>query len=371
MPSSHRLATLDALRGVAALSIIVFHLRPPLNPALWMSHAYLAVDLFFLLSGFVLDKTYALRLQEKKITTSSFILSRAIRLYPLLFLGAILSIVAQLFGNYFGINYYSTSHFVRSSLSIFSALPLYWQPRAFLFDLNTPVWSLFFEGILSITFTFFSRARVPALSAFVGLNAVLFAVAIMHYGGASLGPQWSGVLGGFPRAFFSFYLGVLMSRRVVAGPELPSFVALLAPGLLMAVLAISPSELYTPAWDALCVFFLLPALLLVSAKAEPKIFSTAFRFLGLISYCMYIIHYPIRRAIEQSIPIIFGQLSPIYCVMVAILTISTITILSWLILIIYDLPVRAYLSGKFLQNSQNMHSATWHSAEPHLEPQAE
>ena len=57
----HQFATLDYLRGVAAFAVCILHFRGELGANL-LPHACLAVDFFFVLSGFVLAHAYEQRL---------------------------------------------------------------------------------------------------------------------------------------------------------------------------------------------------------------------------------------------------------------------------------------------------------------------
>src|ERR1700730_18632705 len=83
-----RYEALDALRGVAALSVLAFHLgQVKLEPGL-VPHGYLAVDFFFVLSGFVVAHAYEAALRDK-LTWRAFAVKRLIRLYPLALLGAL------------------------------------------------------------------------------------------------------------------------------------------------------------------------------------------------------------------------------------------------------------------------------------------
>ena len=90
---------LDGLRGSAAFLIVLFHLfnypfgfRPPLH---LMHHAYLAVDFFFGLSGFVV--AYAYDDRWTRMTMLQFFRIRLIRLHPLVLIGATLGLLGYIF----------------------------------------------------------------------------------------------------------------------------------------------------------------------------------------------------------------------------------------------------------------------------------
>ena len=87
LPSSpgnaHRFETLDALRGLAALTVVQMHLPFLFAAHMPFPHAYLAVDFFFMLSGFVLNYAYGSRLAQGWSTmlfcaTGCFVFTRSI-----------------------------------------------------------------------------------------------------------------------------------------------------------------------------------------------------------------------------------------------------------------------------------------------------
>ena len=89
---------LDGLRGVAAIIVVCFHLTEPLASSRLtnvVNHGYLAVDFFFLLSGFVIGYAYDDRWD--KLTVGSFLRRRFERLHPLVILGMTLGAIGFYF----------------------------------------------------------------------------------------------------------------------------------------------------------------------------------------------------------------------------------------------------------------------------------
>ena len=146
------LHSLDALRGIAALGVVVYHFHQYFAPVS-AAGGYLAVDLFFMLSGVVITRAYGKRFAAG-MTTGEFMLIRLIRLYPLYALGTALGLaaaVASLHGN-------NLDHWQGSTLSIAALLAVFMipnftgHPNERLFPLNAPCWSLFLEILVNLLF---------------------------------------------------------------------------------------------------------------------------------------------------------------------------------------------------------------------------
>lgn len=94
--SRHRYEILDGLRGVAALLVIWYHVfeafaTSPVDQR--FNHGYLAVDFFFVLSGFVIGHAYDGR-WKRGMTPGRFILRRIIRLQPMVIIGVLLGVIS-------------------------------------------------------------------------------------------------------------------------------------------------------------------------------------------------------------------------------------------------------------------------------------
>ena len=90
--AEERLLTLDAMRGVAAVSVLLLHVSVYLGTN-FAPGGDLAVDFFFALSGFVIAKAYSTRILSGNLSLLGFAKTRIIRLYPLFFLGCMFGIV--------------------------------------------------------------------------------------------------------------------------------------------------------------------------------------------------------------------------------------------------------------------------------------
>ena len=155
---------LDGLRGVAALIVICFHLFEAyaINPVEQsVNHGYLAVDFFFMLSGFVIGYSYDRRIDT--VSSSNFLLRRLIRLQPMVVIGAILGAVMFYFQ---GCEMWNVGSVGLSSLFGTTLLNCFLIPSTMsmdirgwgeMFPLNGPCWSLFFEYIAYVLYAFIFR----------------------------------------------------------------------------------------------------------------------------------------------------------------------------------------------------------------------
>ena len=152
--------TLDALRGVAAIFIVMFHYEGMFCNAYdgyAAGDGYLAVDFFFALSGFVISHAYAKRLNVG-LKSTTFTKIRLIRLYPLHFVGSVFGVVSLFLSlDSFGLLSSSTPALQVSIVAQFLMLPSWPMLSSSFFMLNQPTWSLFFELIINVFLALFWR----------------------------------------------------------------------------------------------------------------------------------------------------------------------------------------------------------------------
>ena len=215
---------LDGLRGVAALVVICFHIGEDFatnSLTHYFSHGYLAVDFFFMLSGFVIGYAYDDR--RNSMSVGSFIKRRVIRLHPMVIVGALFGAV-MFYGQ--GSEYLNVKSVPLALLAFATLLNMLLVPawsgvevRGFgeIFPLNGPAWSLFFEYIANLLYVLFIRKLSThrlALLVFAMAGALL-GYALTNESG-TLGAGWTfangGFWGGMLRVMFAFPAGLLLSR---------------------------------------------------------------------------------------------------------------------------------------------------------------
>src|SRR5579863_6197665 len=212
----NRYAFLDGIRGIAAIAILTRHTGEFWHFKLFRS--YLAVDLFFVLSGFVIAHAYDQRLREGTLSVARFMLVRLIRLYPVyllsvLFAGALL--IA-------GIDTDHPGHMSLGEMLGVIALTALYLPTHMsgdepqLFPLNGPYWSLMFELIANACYAMLRPLLTGRLlSAIVAVFGILVIAVTHHDGRLAAGYLWGyeSVVAGFVRAIFGIFFGLLLYRH--------------------------------------------------------------------------------------------------------------------------------------------------------------
>ncbi len=290
MTSSRRFATLDGIRGVAALVIVAYHEWTWLG-ALTPQGGFLAVDLFFVLSGFVIASAYGRRMAAGSMSTRDFLKVRVIRLYPLFFLGLMMGASLMLLS------------LVEHRRIIPTEAAAWWSflPGLFmlpcpplststpLYPLDNVFWSLLFELLVNMLYAFTWRLWRPW--AIVAAMAVSGAVIIATGASDFTGWDWQSFGMDIARVMYSFPAGVLIWQLIhERGWRTPGWLP--SPLILLAAASCFLSRLPVAIEFSTLVAF--PAIVFLGAQSEPRNwFAAVFTQLGLASYAIYALHYPV------------------------------------------------------------------------------
>lgn len=357
---------LDALRGVAAFFVLWYHVfeafcTSPIDQR--FNHSYLAVDFFFILSGFVIGYAYDGR--WKSMTTGEFFKRRLIRLHPMVIVGAVLGVVTFFIQG--GVQWDGTKTAIPMVVAAF-LLTICMLPaipgsgpeirgNGEMFPLNGPNWSLFFEYIGNIFYAIFihkmSNRVLTVLVAVCGLGVAAFAIGNLS-GAGHIGVGWSlldyNLLGGMLRMMFSYSAGLLISRVFKPHNIKGSFwICTLLLGILFTMPHLGGGRLWINGiYDTFCIVVAFPIILCIGASGTVKSgrMGTLCRYLGDLSYPVYIIHYPFMYLYYAWVwkkGLTFGET---WYVAAGIIIGSII--LAYIVLKFYDEPVRKRLAGKFI-----------------------
>ena len=366
LESKNHYPILDGLRGVASVVVIIFHVFETFTGGnkyvQIINHGYLAVDFFFLLSGFVVSYAYDDR--WNKMTQWDFYKRRLVRLQPMVIMGSLIG--AALFYLQAGPAFPTIAQtpvwkmlLVMVIGATLIPIPESMDIRGWseMHPLDGPAWSLFFEYIANILYaTIVRRFSKMLLSIFVTLAALL----LIHYlltskngdliGGWSLNAEQLNI--GFTRLLFPFFAGVLLCRigKLIHIKNAFWWSSL----LILIVLSIPRIGDQQHVWmngiyESVCLIVAFPLIVSIGAggqlhTARSKKICT---FLGEISYPLYITHYPFiylftAWVAKNKVPLGPAGLS------MGLLVVVTSLVVAYLSLTFYDKPVRQWLSKKVL-----------------------
>jgi len=365
LESKRHYEILDGLRGVASILVVIFHVFETYSGDRFhqfINHGYLAVDFFFLLSGFVV--AYAYDDRWGKMTQWDFYKRRLVRLQPMVIMGSIVGAVFFYFQASPAFPLIAGTPVWEMLLVMvvgFTLIPLPismdirgWQE---MHPLNGPAWSLFFEYIANILYAVIVRRFSKTL-----LSIFVFLAACMLFSFLVFGPQGDLIGGwslngpqlyiGFTRLLYPFFAGVLLFRM---GKLIPIKGAFTVASLLIVAIFCVPrlggsEHLWMNGlYESVCVIVLFPLIVAIGAGGQiRRNFATKVcKFFGDISYPLYITHYPLIYlytgwVVKNKIPMAQGLW------MGALLFIVSIAI-AYACLKLYDEPVRKWLKRRFLE----------------------
>ncbi|MHB8284936.1 MAG: acyltransferase family protein [Caulobacteraceae bacterium] len=333
-----RFTTLDGLRGVAAVVVVWFHMAlrhwAPLP-----SFGHLAVDMFFLLSGFVLalanDPRFA-----RGLTVRDFLIKRVVRLYPVYLIGYGLGAAALLV---------SLPHRLWASYPVGALIanalllpyPASHAKIAPLFVMDGPAWSLCLEFYVAnlLYAVAWRRLQGWVLALLVTASVVILVFAQHHYVNLSGGAGFETWPEGLARVMASFFGGVLLAR--VYRTHKPPFAA---PAWLiltiMAALLFAPvTGVVSHVFELACVIIAFPALIYFGAAGNSRR-PWLGAALGNASYALYVIHIPLLYFVALALRQAHVHADPA----IAVLVLAGATALAYAIDRVFDAPVRAWLT---------------------------
>jgi len=364
------LPVMDGLRGTAALCVMVFHLqeltiglsRPD---SLWLRHAYLAVDFFFCLSGYVIGYAYDDRREE--VGVAGFFKARLVRLHPLVVLGVLFGLASYVLDPFASL-IQSGSGLERQNAPLWKLavatvggmllLPVSSLSGRYgsILPLNEPSWSLMWEYLINIVYAIVLwRMPTRGLAILVAVSGGGLIWCAVAADTLALGFAWGQMIYGLARVSFSFCIGLLLYRRHVKVRTPLGFGFL---SILLVLLFVLPpagnSESGTVAsnwaYDLVAVAVIFPLIVVLSAGAGGEgLIGRLCAFCGRISYPLYMLHYSIitlfinynftRGVSDAALPWTIAMLS------------GAAILFAWIILKWVDEPLRRKLARHILGRS--------------------
>ena len=375
--SKQRYEILDGLRGVAALMVIIFHffeLYSFGNPSKQIiNHGYLAVDFFYVLSGFVLGYAYDDRWD--KMSYWDFYKRRLIRLHPMVIAGSLLGMCYFFLGeciNSPNIESVNPLYFFLTIIMSILMIPCpaqmdirgWGETNSF----NGPNWTLTYEYIVNILYSLIFRRLHTIIIGILTLASALLLVNltcnfdifnVMNeresnkytvIGGWSLTSCELCV--GFTRLFYPYFAGYLVYRLKLKIRIPYSFIIcsiILITFLSMPRLEKEGYPIFNGIYEAIVIILIFPLVIIVGAGDTTKneILTKICKFIGELSYPIYITHYPIIYM--NSAWTSFHMKDSLFNkIMLSIGSFFIMVFNAYSLIELYDKPVRKWLANKYL-----------------------
>ncbi|MDN7488465.1 acyltransferase [Burkholderia sp. AU45274] len=352
MNRNERLHELDSLRGLAAIGVIAWHYTNhfqaspfPVLMAPFYGHGLLLVDFFFVLSGFVLARTYWT--DRRSSNFSSNFRDRIARLYPLHI--AMLCLVAIL--------QWVLVHRLNSSPFIYTingkrefVLNLLLLNRTGLergFSFNAPSWSISAEFVVNVVFlaviTLRRKASIALLVAGFGI-----AVAAISHNGLMSNAKFFGLSNDIFRATFGFCIGVGLLRvnTTLDSISIPKVAYdALALASIASFLLYCSSARFSSTLDLAVTLICFPTLIVgaMRGSAVNKLLKLPpLVFLGTISYSIYLVHFPLQLA-THVFSVASGHALPYSSRIFFVGFVAATIVLSWMTYRTIELPGKSLM----------------------------
>ena len=288
---------IQGLRALAVLAVVIFHISPSRLPG-----GYLGVDIFFVISGYLIIGFICRDVYAQKFNLSAFYVKRIKRLFPALFA----TVLATIVGAYFLLLPEETTVFAKSVISTLlyvSNMFFYTQSDYFAADLELApllhTWSLSVEEQFYILFPILLiviiKFRAAQLQVILAIMAVLSFVLSEYL--VRTDPSLAFFIS--PTRFWQFIVGGLLALNIhkmslnTSSSNIIGFSGLAA---LISCLFLFSEETVFPGINA--IIPTAATLLVIWAGSITSVFSTAMalpinRFFGNISYSLYLWHWPV------------------------------------------------------------------------------
>ena len=311
---------------------------------------FLAVDFFFVLSGFVLAYSYEDRFR-RGMSFTDFFLVRWIRLYPLYALAMAIMCFSS-FGLWLagdGVRDASLGALLTAIVLQMAFMPAHLPPsmgHGLVYPLNMVAWSLFFELFANLfwrlTFGILTTRVIAGILAFSFLAICQCLVA--HGTVDDGGNLWDQFWFGFARVGLAFFSGVLTHRLWVDRGPMPKWLQKIPAWVLvigsLGIYAIPP----TPSYE-LAMYAFFPAFIYLCASVQSaRSIEGLFAVMGGISYPIYILQIPVRNIFMRLVEMATGAPADAFAPWTGMLSLVLLVLVSLALYYMYDIPVRSYLT---------------------------
>jgi peptidoglycan/LPS O-acetylase OafA/YrhL len=348
-PSRRAFQTIEALRAVGAFLVVMRHVPYFFGPV-QVPESFLAVDLFYLVSGFVVAHAYGQRLAAGS-GVWPFMKTRIIRLWPLYIIGVVIGVIAASYEALTNPGGFWNWGKIGEGFAVgLFMIPIFPGLSANGSTLDGPTWTLLPELIANLVYALLIRVmNLWLLGAIILVGGAGVVAAELTYGTLDVGysptDQWTALA----RVGFSFFAGVLVYRLFGDRMKPSAWMAWVCIAILTFLLAYRPAEGVRAAYEIGVVLVAFPALLVVAGHFEPgPRVGRVFSFLGLMSYGVYILHQPLGNLSRDILQRFIHIPRDWSAIGFGVVFLGVVLWLAWWLDGHYDAPVRRKLRVWFM-----------------------
>jgi len=289
--TSNRLPGLEALRGVAAICVLLLHVGAIFQLKPILAKGYLGVDFFLMLSGFLMARVQEPRFASGKLQPWPFIAKRYRRLWPMMAAGGVIGLP------FLWIRTTGIDQFLLVAAFNLALLPWFGM-RWEVFPLNIPAWTIFFELVANVAHALVLRL-LPTMAILAGAFACLPMLWWIGdlWGSLDVGSKPENFLFALPRIFFAYFVGIALSRWWGSEPLLrvPALPAILA----MPVLLLTAQHLGMSHWSVDVAFVVIACPLMIAGALRLNRLAAPARLLGQLSFPLFALQMPILQGLRK------------------------------------------------------------------------
>ncbi|MEH3038211.1 MAG: acyltransferase [Sphingomonas adhaesiva] len=352
---------LDAIRMIASVMIVMYHL--PAFFSGYFPRSYLAVDIFFVLSGFVIANAYEGKLLSH-MSFSRFAIIRGVRLLPLYYVGLGLAILAYFVDPTFYASIVPVGAAIVLAILLLPVISA--DPAAgYAYPLNGPTWSLSLELVINFAYALFLKRLSNIVIAGVAIVSAVILIGLSVKGGrhaVDFGWSAKNFPGGAFRVGYSFSIGVLLYRYRTLLTPFPDrrivnvIFSALACCAVTAILAAPRAFWGDELFDLLVIFVAFPLIVVVAMNVElPDRIKSVLSFFGVSSYSIYVLHVPVSGIVISllGLDLVRGA-APVSGAMM----LGLLLLMSWLLDRHLERPFKRFMNAAVLHRTDPVQKMT-------------
>lgn len=307
MENRNRYEVLDALRGLCAIAVVALHYFESYKRWEVIPHSHLAVEYFFLLTGFTFVIAYDRRWKDGTMTVLGFLWRRFLRLWPIVFIGSVIGLMFcfALNGRFF--SSMPNDPWIEFQRFLYSLTMLPWCGKGCMTQMQPQTWTLLYIIYANLIYLFilrFFRTWMLGIALLAAAGYSYYVAA--HYHSFALGWDFTHhhIVTAAARMSFPVLAGMFIARCGwrISFPGAGVFAAAVLGFILYSPVFPKTGEAF--GWyELIAVLVALPLVLLTGAGGSIPSgrFADFCAFMGRFSFPLYATHFPLRIVLRNWI----------------------------------------------------------------------